>query len=73
VGSASVVGTFNDWKPGATPLTCLGAGKWAREVPLAPGRYEYRFVVNDEWMDDPKAKAFVSNPHGGRNALLDVR
>jgi hypothetical protein len=41
-------------------------------VPLSPGRYEYRFVVNGEWVDDPKAKASVPNPHGGRNAVLVV-
>jgi 1,4-alpha-glucan branching enzyme len=72
VWSVSVAGTFNDWKPGATPLNCLGAGKWTREVPLAPGRYEYRFVVNGEWLDDPKARVSVPNPHGGHNAVVEV-
>jgi len=70
--SVSVAGSFNDWKPGATPLTALGSGKWAKELPLAPGRYEYRFMVDGKWVDDPKAKAYVPNPHGGRNAVLEV-
>jgi 1,4-alpha-glucan branching enzyme len=70
--SVSLVGTFNDWKPGATPLSSAGGGKWAKELTLAPGRYEYRFVVDGDWIDDPKAKAYVSNPHGGRNAVLQV-
>ena len=73
VWSVSVAGTFNDWKPSATPLTCLGSGKWGRQVALSPGRYEYRFVVNGEWTDDPKAKAFVPNGRGGRNAVLEIR
>lgn len=71
-GAVSVVGTFNDWKPGVTPLIARGGGKWAKELPLPPGRYEYRFVVDGKWMDDPKAKASVPNPHGGRNAVLEV-
>jgi 1,4-alpha-glucan branching enzyme len=70
--SVFLVGTFNDWKPGATPLNRIGTEKWARELPLAPGRYEYRFVVDGSWIDDPKAKAYVPNPHGGRNAVLEV-
>jgi 1,4-alpha-glucan branching enzyme len=70
--SVSVAGTFNDWKPGATSLTSLGGGKWLRELSLAPGRYEYRFVVDGQWIDDPKAKAHVPNVHGGRNAVLEV-
>ena len=67
-----MVGTFNDWKPGATPLNGLHSGKWARELSLAPGRYEYRFVVDGHWIDDPKAEVYVRNPHGGRNAVLQV-
>ena len=70
--SVSVAGTFNGWKPGATPLNGVGAGKWAKEVALAPGRYEYRFVVDGQWADDPRAKSFTPNPHGGRNAVLEI-
>jgi 1,4-alpha-glucan branching enzyme len=70
--SVFVVGTFNDWKPGATPLSGVGGGRWVKELSLAPGRYEYRFVVDGDWIDDPKAKAYVPNPHGGLNAVLQV-
>jgi 1,4-alpha-glucan branching enzyme len=70
--NVSVAGTFNNWKPGATPLAGIGGGKWAKELPLAPGRYEYRFVVDGQWIDDAKAKAYAPNPHGGRNAVLEV-
>jgi len=70
--AVGLVGTFNDWKPGATPLNRIESGKWTRELSLAPGRYEYRLVVDGYWVDDPKAKAYVPNPHGGRNAVLQV-
>lgn len=70
--NVSVVGTFNDWKPGATPLSPVGGGKWATELSLASRRYEYRFIVDGKWTDDPKAKAIVPNPHGGHNAVLEV-
>jgi hypothetical protein len=67
-----VVGDFNAWKPDATPLIAQGGGKWAKDVLLAPGRYEYRYVVDGQWVDDANAKSTVSNPHGGRNAVLEV-
>jgi 1,4-alpha-glucan branching enzyme len=70
--TVSVVGSFNNWTPGATPLRCLGGAKWFEYLLLAVGRYEYRFVVDGKWVDDPNAKAYVPNPHGGRNALLPV-
>lgn len=67
-----VAGSFNDWCQETTPLIDLGEGQWAKELTLPPGRYEYRFVVDGQWMDDPKAREFVPNPHGGQNALLVV-
>lgn len=50
----------------------IGGGKWAAEVSLPPGRYEYRFVVDDEWLDDPQATSYVPNTSGGRNAVLVI-
>jgi 1,4-alpha-glucan branching enzyme len=70
--SGLLVGTFNDWKPGATPLNGINGSKWARELFRAPGRREYGFVVDGHWVDDPKDKACVANPHGGKNAVLQV-
>jgi len=70
--NVSVVGTFNRWAPGATPLRCVGGLKWFTYVSLPLGRHEYRFVVDGKWVDDPKAKAYVPNSQGGRNAVLEV-
>ena len=40
-----IAGSFNDWHPNVTPMIRLNDGKWAKELALPPGRYEYRFVV----------------------------
>ena len=69
----SVAGTFNDWTPGVNPLSNFGGGKWARKMTLAPGRYEYRFVVDGEWVSDPKAQEAAPNPFGTVNSVLTVR
>jgi len=37
-----------------------------------PGRYEYLFVVDGQWLPDPNAKESVANPFGGRNSVLRV-
>jgi 1,4-alpha-glucan branching enzyme len=67
-----IAGSFNDWHPNATPMISRGGDKWAKELALPPGRYEYRFVVDGQWVDDPAAKETVSNPFGGLNAVLTV-
>lgn len=67
-----VAGSFNDWQPAATPMIALGNGRWLKELALPPGRYEYRLVVDGQWIDDPLAKEFVPNPHGSRNGVIVV-
>lgn len=68
--AVSVAGTFNDWRPGATPMIPLGQGRWVKELSRPPGRYEYRLVVDDQWICDPAATEKVPNPFGGMNAVL---
>ncbi len=41
-----VAGSFNHWGSNAAPMTHVGNGRWAKELLLSPGSYEYRFVVN---------------------------
>ena len=67
-----VAGTFNEWKPEATPLTRTAEGQWTGDLAVKPGRYEYLFVVDGQWLPDPKAKETVPNPFGGRNSVLVV-
>jgi len=67
-----VAGSFNDWKPEQTPLVAAGNGRWTRALKVAPGRYEYLFVVDGQWLPDPNARQSVENPFGGRNSVLMV-
>lgn len=67
-----IAGSFNDWHPSVTPMIRLNDGKWAKELALPPGRYEYRFVVDGEWVDDPTATELIPNPFGTANAVLVV-
>ena len=75
-----VAGTFNDWKPDAAPLRPdLPNGKWAITLPLPPGRYEYKFVVDGHWCCEPGCEheyrgcpKCVPNEFGTMNRVLDV-
>ena len=67
-----IAGSFNDWHPSVTPMIRWGNRKWVKELALPPGRYEYRFVLDGQWVDDPAAKETVPNPFGGFNAVLVV-
>ncbi|HVM61102.1 MAG TPA: glycogen-binding domain-containing protein [Verrucomicrobiae bacterium] len=70
--SVFVAGNFNGWDPQHTPLRKEAGGVWRAFLPLSPGRYEYRLVVDGQWQEDPGARESVPNPHGGRNSVLVV-
>src|SRR5437868_1933114 len=67
-----IAGSFNQWNPEATPMVSLGDGRWAKELTLPAGRYEYRFVVDGEWVTDPNASETAPNPFGSTNSVLQV-
>ena len=67
-----VAGSFNEWNPRATPLQRGADGSWSTELPLTPGCYEYRFVVDGQWMDDPTSPRSVSNNFGGTNCIVEI-
>jgi 1,4-alpha-glucan branching enzyme len=67
-----VAGCFNHWQPENKPLHSSGVGNWWKETSLAPGTYEYLFVVDGHWLPDPLAKETVPNPFGSRNSVLTV-
>jgi hypothetical protein len=50
-----LAGAFNEWSTTATPLSDPDRdGTWEVVIPLSPGRYEYKFVVNGgTWVADP--------------------
>ena len=70
--TVAIAGTFNDWRPEATPMVALGQGRWLKELVLPPGTYEYLLVADGAWVPDPLAKETVENAFGGINSVLRV-
>lgn len=67
-----LAGTFNDWDTAARPMKKGAKGIWRTRMSLEPGVYEYRFVVDGEWMDDPACKECRENEHGTCNCVVRV-
>lgn len=70
--SVLLAGAFNGWAGEGAPLTRSGDGRWTTTLLLQPGTYEYRFIVDGVWQEDPTSGRFAANPFGGRNSVLVV-
>jgi hypothetical protein len=70
--AVSVVGSFNGWRPGASPLQPAGDGWWEARLPLAPGMHEYVYLVDGEPTLPPQGAPTVPDGFGGRNAVVEV-
>ena len=69
----SLGGTFNNWSTENTPLERLDDGRWQTHLALAPGRHEYKFLVDGQWVPDPNAHEQSFNDYGTLNSVLEVR
>jgi len=47
-------------------------GTWKKVVTLPPGRYRYRYIVDDRWQSDPLNVTVEPNPYGGLDSILVV-
>ncbi len=69
----AIVGDFNDWDEGVSQLRRLEKGVWAITIPLAPGRYNYTFVVDGTtWVPDPGAPRTLEDDFGRPNSVITV-
>ena len=77
-------GTFTNWNK--LPIVRTESGFWEAGIEVPPGKYEYRFIVDGQWMDNvpgcvqvdkicvqdvPAAKR-VPNSFGSHNCLLVI-
>jgi 1,4-alpha-glucan branching enzyme len=68
-----IAGDFNGWLPISTPMHTNGTpGSWRTTLPLPPGRYRYRFVVDGKWVTDPNNQYVEANQFGELNNVVEV-
>jgi len=70
---ASVAGDFNNWSSTATPMNRdEKLGIFQTCVPLQPGTYRYRLVIDGKWINDPYNSYVESNPYGELNNVIEA-
>ena len=67
-----VAGSFNNWDAGAAELVKDKDGTWRGSLRLRPGKYEYKFLVDEEWQNAQAEHELVDNGFGGLNNVLRV-
>jgi hypothetical protein len=64
-------GTFNNWNEKDFKMVKTG-NEWKLTLQLPAGIYEYKFIVDGEWITDPENNFKVPNPHQTYNSILLV-
>ena len=67
-----LVGSFNDWNISETLMQKDKNGIWKKPLSLEAGKYEYRFIVDGKWENDPSCPGCVPNKFGTKNCVRSV-
>jgi hypothetical protein len=71
--SVKLAADFTDWERFPLDMIKSEDGVWHITVPLRPGHYSYRFIVDGEWCDDPSPILRLhNNPFGRASAVLEI-
>ena len=69
-----LAGSFTDWETKAKKMTFKKAnGIYSATVKLAPGEYQYKFIIGDKWATDDQNTEFVPNDKGTFNSKITVK
>jgi hypothetical protein len=67
----TVAGSFNGWNRN-TYIMSHKDFKWVFPVRLKPGKYTYKFVVDNKWIRDPANELWEENEYGTGNSVIWV-
>ncbi len=71
--SVRIAGSFSNWIPTDDfSMERMEDGTWTKTIALAPGKYQYKFVVDDMWVEDQDNPNSVESPFGGKNSFIEV-
>ena len=70
--NVQLVGDFSDWEQHPVDLKKLKNGDWKTTLSLTQGKYQYRYIVDGRWSDDPNCPVRVPNSFGSHTCVLFV-
>lgn len=65
-------GSFNKWDESAYQMIKTNLG-WEITLELPPGKYQYKFIVDKEWIIDPSNPHKEMNEYEGYNSVIEVK
>jgi hypothetical protein len=74
-GKIYLAGNFNNWNPSNEDYVLKdpdGDGMYSIIVPLQPGTYQYKFVIDGTWTKDPNSPMAHPDGFGGQNGKFEV-
>jgi hypothetical protein len=66
---AFIAGNFNNWDPLATSMQKVDTG-WVVTIPLRPGKYFYKFIIDGNWMHDSNNSLSENDGQGNVNSTV---
>jgi beta-lactamase regulating signal transducer with metallopeptidase domain len=67
----AVAGSFNKWNQSQFFFARVG-NEWVCKINLPPGEYEYKFIIDGDWLVDPRNPESRSDGRGHVNSVLVV-
>jgi hypothetical protein len=70
--SVQLAADFTEWEKFPLEMIRSENGVWFTIVPLSPGHYSYRFIVDGEWCDDLDCPNRMPNSFGAAEAVRKI-
>jgi 1,4-alpha-glucan branching enzyme len=67
-----LTGDFTSWDSNGITMKRQKNGLWKTDLKLPTGRYEYKFIVDNEWWTDPQNSNTIATSLGVVNSVKDV-
>ena len=66
-----LAGSFNKWDENLFKMEKCD-GSWEITLQIKPGIYEYKFIVDGEWMEDKNNPSKIENEFDGYNSVVSI-
>ncbi len=66
-----LAGDFNNWDPQSRRMMKRN-GSFRANMKLAPGEYQFKYVIDGEWHCDPMAETRIPNIFGSENSVIRI-